>query len=273
MLDKVTITNKQGDALTVPFLDGADGLFIQEVEGLDPVNAVLVSSSFAQVDGEQHQASRREARFLVFKMGVDVSQIYGSVTSLRRKLMNYLMPKAEVNLRLFSDDHPTVDIVGVVESFDWPLFVQEPEVTLSIKCHKPDFMDLVPVTLSMATDPAPLNTLIEYSGSSETGFIFRLTVDRAISEFTMQHRTATNALSTLEFAEPLVAGDVLTISTVTGAKAITVNRSGSVSSLMYGMSPYSNWINLFPGRNYLSVVADGAPMNYTIEYVTRYGGL
>ena len=273
MLDRVTITNNQSDSLTIPFLDGADGFYIEEVDGMDPVNAVLVSSSFAQVDGEQYQASRREARFLVFKMGVDVSQIHGSVTALRRKLMNYLMPKAEVNLRFFSDDHPTVDIVGVVESFDWPLFVQEPEVTLSIKCHKPDFMDLVPVTLAMQTDPTPLSTLVEYTGSVETGFIFRLEVDREISEFTIQHRTASNALSTLEFAEPLIVGDVLTISTITGAKSIMVNRGGTSSSLMYGMSPYSNWINLFPGRNYFSVVADGAPMDYTLEYVTRYGGL
>ena len=273
MLDKVTITNKQGDMLTVPFLDGAEGFFIQEVDGLDPVNAVLVSSSFAQVDGEQYQASRREARYLVFKMGVDVSQIYGSVTALRRKLMNYLMPKSEVNLRLFSDDHPTVDIVGIVESFDWPLFVQEPEVTLSIKCHNPDFLDLSSEVLYLQTDAAPVNTVVEYTGTVETGFKFEIDINRPVSEFTIHLRTATNMLSTLEFAEPLIAGDHLYISTVTGAKEITLTRDGTTSSLMYGMSPYSNWVQIFPGKNYLSVVADGEPMNYLIQYVTRYGGL
>jgi hypothetical protein len=253
--------------------DGADGYFFDNIDGLDPVKANLVSSSFANVDGEQYQSSRRDARNLVFKMGVDISQIDGSVSQLRRRLMGILMPKSEVILRFFSDDFPAVDIVGIVETFDWPLFVQEPDVTLSIMCYQPDFVDLMTVVNVDKTVATPINTLIEYPGSVETGFTFRMLLDRALSEFTIFHRSSAGILSSLEFAEPMLAGDLLEICTISGEKEIMLTRAGTRSSRMYGMSPYSNWINLFPGTNYISVVAEGVEIEYTIEYVNRYGGL
>lgn len=273
MLDKVEITTNQSKTLVIPFVDGADGLFIQDIDGLDPVKATLVSSSFANVDGEQYQSSRREPRNLVFKMGVDTTQFYGSVSALRRKTMQYLMPEAEISLRFFSDDFPTVEIAGVVESFDWPLFAQEPEVTISIMCYEPDFLELIPVSLAGTTSTVPTESLVGYAGTIETGFLFKIMVDRALSEFTIHHRSSSDKLSTLEFADSLVAGDVLEISTVTGDKRVDLIRNGTRSSILYAMSPYSNWINLFPGANHISVNAEGASIPYTIDYITRHGGL
>jgi len=273
LLDRVEFTTSNGNSLVVPFYDGDEGFFFDSVDGIDPVKANIVSSSFANVDGEQYQTARRESRNLVFKMGVDVSQVFGSVTQLRRKLMGLLMPKSEVTLRLFSDDFPAVDIVGIVESFDWPLFVQEPEVTLSIICHKPDFVDLMTVAVVDTTTPDFVNTIIEYPGSVETGFKFYMLADRSLDGFTIFHRSSTGVLSSLEFGEPLIAGDLLEISTISGEKEIMLTRAGTRSSILHGMSPYSNWINLFPGANYISVVAEGAEIEYTIEYVNRYGGL
>jgi hypothetical protein len=273
LLDRVEFTTKNGNTLVIPMYDGADGYFFDSVDGLDPVKATLVSSSSANVDGEQYQSSRREPRNLVFKMGVDVSQIFGSVSQLRRKMMGLLMPKAEVTLRFFSDDFPAVDIVGIVESFDWPLFVEEPEVTLTILCHKPDFIDLTTATVASQTTPGSVETVVDYEGSIETGFKFRMTVNRALSGFTILHRSPTDILSSFEFEEALVAGDLLEISTVTGSKEVMLTRAGTKSSILYAMAPYSNWINLFPGANRISVVAEGAGIGYSIEYINRYGGL
>jgi hypothetical protein len=273
LLDRVEFTTKNGNKLAIPFYDGAEGFFFNSVEGIDPVDAVIVSSSFANVDGEQYQSSRRGSRNLVFKMGVDVSQVHGSVTQLRRNLMGLLMPKSEVTLRFFSDDFPAVDIVGIVETFDWPLFVQEPEVTLSIICHQSDFVDLMTVAAVDTTTPTLENTLIDYPGSVETGFRFYMLAPRALDGFTIYHRSSSGTLSSLEFDYSLLAGDLVDISTISGEKEVMLTRANTRSSIMYAKSPTSNWIELSPGLNYVSVVAEGAPIEYTLEYVNRYGGL
>jgi hypothetical protein len=75
------------------------------------------------------------------------------------------------------------------------------------------------------------------------------------------------------FAEPLIAGDVLTISTVSGNKHATLTRAGSDSSLLFGVAPDASWINLFPGPNYIRVYTEGAAIPYTITYTSKVGGL
>lgn len=273
MLNRVDMINKQGQILPLPFGDGDQGYFIDEIDGLDPVKATIVTTSSANVDGTQYQASRREGRDLVFKMAVDTSQSAGSVSQLRRKLMGFAMPKSEVTLRFYADDFPVVEIVGIVETFDWPLFVAEPEVTLTIQCGRPDFYELTSVVLSGTTTPTPSDWAVDYDGSTETGFLFRMPINRALSEFTIYHRSASNIQSSFEFAESLVAGDVVEISTITGAKGVWLTRNGTRSSILFAKSPYSNWINLFTGTNYIGVVAGGAGLPFTIEYVTKHGGL
>lgn len=272
MLELVEVSTKQGKTLSLP-LRGANGYLIQDIEGLDPVKASLVSTSFAQVDGEQYQASRREARNIVFKMGLDVSQAYGSVAFLRKRLSSFFPLKAEIKLRFISDEGLTVDIYGIVESFVSPLFSKEPDATISVMCHKPDFVEEGTTTVSGVTTLAPSEWVIPYSGDVETGIILRVMVDRNLWGFTVAHRSSEDKLSSLEFEAELVAGDVVTISTIPGSKGATLTRSSHDSSILYGISPYSNWISLFPGDNHIGIIAEGAGVPYTIEYTTRHGGL
>lgn len=273
MLERIEVVTNSGSTLAIPVQGGGDGYFITGIDGLDPVKATLVSSSFASVDGEQYQSSRREARNPVFKIGVDTSQLIGSVGQLRRKLAGFLMPKSEVTLRFLSDDMPTVEITARVESFDFPLFVQEPEATVSVMCYDPDFVDMELMSFSGTSTVAPTEYGVDYVGSVETGVVFRINIPYATSAFTISHRAPDNSVGTIEFANPLLAGDVIEISTVSGNKYVNLIRGTTVSSLLYAMSPVSNWINLFTGTNYISVVAGGAGLPYTIEYTTKYGGL
>jgi hypothetical protein len=187
--------------------------------------------------------------------------------------MGLLMPKSEVTLRFFSDDFPAVDIVGIVETFDWPLFVQEPEVTLSIICHQSDFIDLMTVAAIDTTTPTLENTLIDYPGSVETGFSFFMLAPRALDGFTIYHQSSVGTLSSLEFDFSLITGDLVEICTISGQKEVMLTRANTRSSIMYAVSPYSNWIQIAPGMNYFSVVAEGAPIEYSLEYINRYGGL
>lgn len=275
MLTKVEVRTDQGALLTLPLQDISQGLIVESIEGLDPVKATIVSSSFAQLDGEQYQSARREKRNIVINLALEPDYAVGSVQGLRNLLYHFFMPKARVKLRFFSVGQPTVDIEGRIETFVAPKFAKDPTAAISILCFDPDFFtpDVVLVpgnTVSTATE-----TTLNYNGSVETGFLFKLFPNRDVSEFTIYHRPADDTLRALEFQSPtpMIAGDVLAISTQPGNKYATLTRAGVGTSILYGISPQSNWINLFPGPNKLRVYTEGAPVPYSIEYTTKYGGL
>ena len=77
----------------------------------------------------------------------------------------------------------------------------------------------------------------------------------------------------MDFAGSLIADDVLVINTITGSKGATLTRAAVNSSVLYGVSAQSTWLELEPGENYIRVYATGAAIPFTIEYTNRHGGL
>lgn len=275
MLTKVEVRTDQGALLTLPLQDVSQGLIVESIEGLDPVKATIVSSSFAQLDGEQYQSARREKRNLIINLALEPDYAVGSMQGLRNLLYQFFMTKQRVRLRFFSVDQPTVDIEGRVESFDAPKFMKDPTARISVLCFDPDFFTPDLVTLPGGTVSTTIETTHIYPGTVETGIVFKLLVDRNISEFTLYHRPADDSLRALEFQTPtpMIAGDLLEISTQSGNKYARLTRAGVGTSILYGISPQSNWINFFPGPNKLRVYAEGAAVPYSIEYTTKFGGL
>lgn len=273
MLTKVEARNDQGVLLSLPMMDISEGFIIQDIEGLDPVKATLVSSSFANLDGEQYQSSRREKRNLVFTLGLEPDYVAQTIKALRSRLYGHFMPKSNVNFRFFSDDFPTVNISGRVESFESPLFTKDPEVKISLLCFNPDFYDQTLVSFSGNTVADTTEVAMNYVGTIESGIKFRIMINRSIVGFTVFNRASDNTIRSLEFLTPLVAGDVVEINTSSGAKGATLTRAGNATSILYGISPYSSWLKMFPGSNNIRVAVAGAAIPYTIDYTTKYGGL
>jgi hypothetical protein len=273
MLNMVEVRTPTGNLLSLPLDDVSDGLILADVDGLDPVDATLVSSSFAGLDGTQYQSARREARNVLLTLELEPDYSIDTVRALRKRLYRFFMPKSVVNLRFIMADGLVVDISGRVEKFGSPLFSKEPKAVISIICNDPDFVDMTPVVLTGSTVSTSTETLVDYVGSIETGIEFVLSVNRPLTEFTIYHRPPDDILRKLDFAASLVAGDVLRISTISGAKGVTLTRSGTESSLLYGRSPQSNWIELLPEDNYIRVYAEGAPIPWQITYNNKYGGL
>lgn len=275
MLDRVEVVTDQGVILTLPLQDISEGFSVRDIDGLDPVKATLVSSAFAQIDGEQYQSARREKRNITMQLGFEPDFEVGTVQMLRRRLYEFFMPKSRVLLRFFQTGEPAVEIIGRVESFDSPKFVKEPVANISIICYDPAFVDPVVNLITGSTTSTSDEIPYLYTGSIETGFLFKLFPNRSLNEFAINNRSADDILRTLEFgsAEGLQAGDVLSISTVVGNKFVTLNRAGVDSSFLYGISSQSSWVNLFPGENRLRISAEGAGIPYTIEYTTKIGAL
>lgn len=279
MLTKVEVRTRQGTLLNLPLEDTTSGLFIEEIEGLDPVKATLVSSSFAGVDGEQHHSSRREARDITLKVGIETDYLTNSVRSLRSRLYSFFMPKSEVFLRFVHDDDFVVDIVGTVEDFNAALFTKEPQANISIRCFGPDFVVPTPVVLDLVTVEAPIEdefawTEIDYEGTVETGFVLEFTLNRVEQAITVYSQSPGGILRQMDFSAILAVGDKLRISTVAGSKGATLTRTNIQSSVLYGITPQSAWLTLEEGINKFRVYATGTPaIPYTLEYLTRYGGL
>lgn len=272
MLYKVEVRTPTGDLLTLQLDDISDGFIVEEIAGLDPVKATLVSSSFAQQDGAQYQASRRETRNVTMKIQMD-PQDDTTVEDLRNRLYGYFMPKSEVSLRFYSTNGLTVDIDGRVESFEAPLFTADPEANVSIINFDPDFRDPTPVVITGLTTADSAGTDIEYDGTVETGMEFSIAIADNKSEITIYQTTPSGDLYSLDFSVPLVVGDTLKISTVAGSKGATLTHLGTDSSVLYGVSPQSSWVQIQPGINTFRVYAEGDSSPVTITYTSRYGGL
>lgn len=272
MLNLVEVRGQAG-ILSLPLEDSTLGYDIQEITGLDPVKATLVSSSFAQQDGAQYQSSRRETRNITMKLGLYPDYTTDTVQTLRQRLYPLLMTKKAVSLRFYMDGDMIVDIDGRVESFENAMFSDTPGVDLSIMCFDPDFIAPTPVVVNGSTTSGSTMTTINYAGTVETGIELKLNVNRTLSAFTIYHQTPDGSIKTMDFAGSLVSGDVITITTTPGSKAATLTRSGSNSSVLYAVSPQSNWLELDTGANSIRVYASGATIPYTITYTRRYGGL
>jgi Phage tail protein len=253
--------------------DEQSGIIIQNIDGLDPVKATIVSSSFAGADGVQYQSSRRDSRNIVITLGLEPDYVVDTVSSLRKRLYGFFMPKSQISMRFYTDEGITVDIDGRVEDFSSPLFTNDPIATISIICSDSDFVDINPTVITGSTVSTNIDRHVAYEGTIETGFVFTLNVNRTLGEFTIYNRTPDQVVRTLDFAASLINGDILTISTVGGSKNVMLNRAGVISSVLYGMSPQSSWVEIFPADNYMRFYATGAAIPYSLAYTARYGGL
>ncbi len=273
MIKRVDAHSNTGGSISLFLSDSSSGYVVEEIKGTDPVKGTLVSTKFAQQDGEQFQSARREPRNLLFKIGLDPDWVSKTVRDLRKGLYSVFMPKNSVDLRFYMSDGLEVVISGYVESNESDMFSEEPVVDISVMCFRPDFIDpdvnLMNGQTTAGTTPQTLN----YAGDVDAGILFKLRVDRDISEFTIYHTPFDGTLKVLNFAADLEADDILTISTVPGSKYATLTRGGVDSSILFGVDPASNWMQITPGANDIRVYAVGDPIPYTIQYQVRYGGL
>lgn len=273
MLTKVEVTNRRGHVLTLPMSDDDSLYVVNTIDGLDPVTATLSSSSYAGEDGEVFQSAKRSARNIKIKVDLEPDFVTKTYTTLRQDLYAFFLPKSVVKLRFYQDTGLYLDIQGIVESCDSPLFEQYPTATISIMCYKPDFTDPRIIDLSGHTVADTTPTVINYPGTVETGVVVTLSINRPVTDFSIYNVDEGGNILQFDFSGALIAGDVLVVSSLSGAKGLTLTRAGASSSYLYGRTAQSNWIQLFEGLNNFRIYTSAEPVPYVLEYVVRYGGL
>ena len=273
MLSKVEVTNSRGNVLSLFMQENDGGYQVASIEGLEPVKATLVSSSYAGADGEFFQSAKLPARNIKFEIDLDPDFNPKTYTDLRRDLYPFFMPKSQITLRFYLTSGLYLDITGIVEEFSSPVFEEDPNVEISVMCYQPDFLDARIVTVEGHSVADGTNIEIDYPGTVETGTVVTLHVNRSLSEFTIYTQDEGGNLRQLDFTGDLLSGDELVISSLRGNKGITLTRDTVSSSFLYGRSSQSSWVELMEGANQFRVYALGDPIPYTLEYVVRYGGL
>lgn len=142
MLTKVDVIGLTAGPLSLE-LGGPNQSPIQtrDILGLEPTKAEITMAP-SNKDGDLFQNARLGKRNIVFKLGLDPNWVDQTMSSLRRMLYDHFPPKTWRTLQFFSDDIPTVEIGGYIESFEPNMFSQDPEIQISVICPKPMFVTL-----------------------------------------------------------------------------------------------------------------------------------
>jgi Phage tail protein len=272
MLTMVSIQNIRTGILYLPLMDSSDGYAVKDIQGLDPVKATFVSSSFAQMDGGQVHNKRREARNIVMKLGLEPNYVSNNVASLRSNLYRYMMPKETIIFGLYSDETLWGITEAEVESFDNNMFSADPEVSISLICYDPDFHAPSQTLIEAQTVSDTTIRPISYEGTSETGVIFSLTFPGAGDAVRLYNTRPDLIENLLDINGSFLANDILTVNTNQGQKAVTITRSGTVIPVLYFLAAGSSWISLAQGNNLFRAYYSGSPIPYDLEYTAKYGG-
>jgi hypothetical protein len=289
LLKSLDALNGQGSQLHLSLDDAVSGFSVKEIEGLDPVAATISSGTFAMLDGEQYYSARRQKRNIKITLGLNPDFAVSDVKTLRDQLYSYFMPKSNITLTFnmfdrfaetLDDQNLNLTIDGVVESFDSPLFVQDPQVVISILNFNPDFVDPREILVQGSMTDLPI---IDYRGSVSTGIL--LTVrplqpndgSYHTTSFGVTHITPDGAYHNLDLTWDLYdyQGQSIQISSVPGDKYAKFSsyEGEFVQSVLYALSTTSVWITLQPGLNRFLFTHGGDPTGYTIQYTNKYGGL
>src|ERR1044072_3263406 len=151
-----------------------DPVQVRNVEGLGPIKADIASTPFATGRGEQYQGSTTDKRNIVSTLGLNPDWENQTMSTLRHLLYRYFMTESWVKLRFYSDYLPPVDIEGYVETFEPNMFSEDPEMSISIICPKPDFIQTDATIVYGVVDDGTLETSFEYIGTIDTGYELRI---------------------------------------------------------------------------------------------------
>lgn len=275
-LQALELSNSRGSILTLPIYSITSGYSVRDIDGLDPVQSSQASSSFAGLDGEQYQSAHIGKRNILLDLGFEADYTTKTIQQLRRDLYGLLLPKSEVKLKFTSNDFPTVEIEGISESFEAPLFVQDPSARVSVLCYDPNFKDpaIKSFRANKITDMS-LGTDVLNPGDVPAGLKIRLefTNDLTTGTFTIFNNPAGQSPQLMMFQGDFLTGDIVEVSTVPGDKYATLTRGSVTTSILHTVSVQADWIKLLPGQNRVGVYVMSGWVNGYFDYQVLYGGL
>lgn len=302
MLTKVSVVPPPGafwSILEIPVLvpDPSSGVFVEKVDGLEPVQAEVTTNAYNEADGEFLVGSRVPKRNVVLHLIMERNSNYFSVAEVRRNLYGYFMPKMNVLLQFDFDDRDPVQIEGWVESFEGDRWANDPNVSVSIICPKPNFLGIDTITATgdseVGSDPPLTNVLNE--GDRMVGFQLRVVnnsgiefngdihIERFVESSPGVYFSTQKLWLDDVTLEDSSSGNFMWVDTNQGQKVAEVRDGGDndavVRKLLGGMTDDSSWPVLWAAMNKFRVVTTGTTgwagehLNWYLTYRFAYGGV
>ena len=294
MIKSITVINQLNDSVTLSLTAPWDtGLIITQITGIGPTKAVINSTDLALGDGAVFNSSRIEKRNIVFHfqlaevLAEDGMHVEKTIEQVRLDTYRYFQLKKKHRL-IFETDTRYVEIEGYVESNEPDIFNEKETAQVSIICPNPFFtaktktikmngvneMFTFPFSneegtqsLIMGEFSENVGEKISYHGDVDSGVIMTIRAEGAAKNVEVVNLKSKErfVINTAKMEGHIQQGDVLTFSSMPGAKTAMLLRGGVEKSILPTISRTGQWLHLVNGDNVFSYSAEEGAENISIE--------
>lgn len=274
------VENTRGAVLELT--DNEENYQVTEVSGLNPPNANINTSSYANGDGSSFNSSRIPDREIVITVYIN-----GDIQKNRLALYKNFRNKEWCKI-YYKDDLRDVFIEGYVQALEVSSFVQKQVAQISILCPNPYFKDVETIVQSISkiinnfTFPFSINEdePVEFStielekitnvindSESETGLIINVLFMGTVNKLEIRNvDNGKNFIIDYEFMK----NDKLVINCNRGNKSVILTRE----AVEYNLIPYvrngSTFFQLGIGDNNFSFLADDGVDDMLVDIHFKY---
>jgi len=301
MIKILTVTNHLDESIDMELgSPEKSGFLIQKIDGLGPPKADINIVENATNDGASYTSSRVNSRNITLKIKFLPNP---TIEDSRLLAYKYFPIKKRIKLQ-FTTDNRVCYAYGCVELNDPDVFAKSSTTNISIICPDPYFYSLdtqttifsgiVPEFEFEFENNSVTENLIEfgeivnlttqtvyYTGDSEVGVTITMHAIGPATNVTIVN-VGTHETIRLDSAKlisltgsGIIAGDDITISTVSGNKFITLLRAGVTTNIINCLDKNVDWIQITRGDNLFAYTADSGTSNlqFKIENKTVYEGV
>lgn len=255
---------------------------VTKIEGLNPPNATINTSSYANGDGSSFNSSRIPNREIVLTIYIN-----GDVEKNRLILYKYFRSKEWCKI-YYKNNSRNVYIEGYVQTLEVSPFTQKQVAQISILCPNPYFKDLETIIKSISkelacfTFPFSINidnpieissiqlekiTNIINESESETGLIIDIKFMGTIKK--LEIRNVNNGESFI-IDYKFIKNDKLLINCNRGNKSVTLTRDAVEYNLIPFVESGSTFFQLEIGDNNFSFLADNGSNDMLVDIHFKY---
>lgn len=273
MLNYLDVRNARSQTLRLYLGDSLsnNGILIENIEGLGPVQAAITSSSNATVDGSSYQSSRRETRNIVLSLSLIPDYVTQDIDDVKAIIYQFFMPKSKITLTFDTTHLGVVTIDGYVETAEEERFTMEPTVSISIMCMDPDFISPTSRVLNKSYTGASGALVVDYKGTTETGYALSFVSTSALDGLTIMHLMPDTTSAQAQIKTVIPANSNITLVTIPGQKQL---QMGASMSLLSAIPASYSWPKLQPGSNTMLInLPGGVPGTIMLTYKERFGAI
>ena len=285
MFYTLILENQSGEQMNLSTT--ANQYMTSKIDGLNPPAGTISTSTYAGMDGSYLNNAFIEKRNLVicFEMrGIDIEK--------RRHLLYRVVKPSRYIKVYYKTAGIDVYTEGYVETCEVSNFDALTSGQISIICPDPYWYSTVAIyayysqvtgafhfpfpesdaPFSLGVYSTTDNITIQNDGD-ETGFTIRIEAssDETVPEIAAYTPTIYNANTGeyLQIKGDILKGDVITITTKTGNKTVTLTRNGVDSNIINRLVSGSTWLSLREGKNTFHVQAVRGVINLKVTLMHR----